>query len=116
MSDRARVSSTHAESACGDLARDDDVERSLARVEVRRSFRLRVNDPCCNLPPGSMLMRWRARFAVRITAASSSASATSARAITLFDLSLADEAVAVDVSRLCVLSFEKSIPLDLVLS
>jgi len=36
MSDRARVSSTHAESACGDLARDDDVERSLARVEVRR--------------------------------------------------------------------------------
>jgi len=34
MSDPARASSAHAESACGDLARDDDVERSLARVEV----------------------------------------------------------------------------------
>lgn len=43
MSDPARASSARAESACGDLARDDDVERSLARVEVGATTTMRCD-------------------------------------------------------------------------
>jgi len=51
MSDRARASSAHAESACGDLARDDDVERSLARVEVRATTTRRCDARFVDAPP-----------------------------------------------------------------